>query len=667
MSGTVIRNHAEYDGGHRFLAEELLQPMSNRCDVGRTTMFTSHISQAVVLDEPERPRVFSRFENAFGAYTTAVKVVPADAEIVSVFEKNPLQKVYAIRYADGKLDVHFAAPVRHLTENYGYRLTSPQLDSRSAGDSLPAGTIIQEWPCTDEDGNFRYGVNLKTVYMNLEGLTYEDGIVCSESAAERLAHTSIEKVTVVLNANDLTVNLYGTQDDHQGFPDVGQRIENGVLLARRRINHESILFDLSASQLTKINWDADTVMYSEGTVVDVDVFSNLTANELDKHPFNRQILSYHRKWLEFREWFAEHFAAAVETRSAPYSDDVAYWYRVCRDTDEGHWRHERSEFDGVVLRFTVAKRNRAGVGSKITNRYGGKGVISQIKPDAEMPKTEDGRSVDLVINSLGVVNRLNPAQLYESELNFIADAVAADMRKVDDGTAYGHLVSFLDVVSPQQAAWMRENLGEEEIAALVAEIKSGREPIAIHQPPFFGVVSLEGLRAAYENYGTPKVKFEGIEEPLVLGTNYYLKLRHEPVSKLSARSAKHLSIGGVPTKNSRGVRTGTEHHSTTPIRLGEQELQNLLIANAPDELKRMLRLYATDDVSREGAIADLLVRPDPFSSERVDPKGSGVTRPVAGLKALLESIGLRLDGDERPLMNATMESTSDEEPESQQE
>jgi hypothetical protein len=665
MGGSVIRNHADYDGGHKFLAEELLQPMTNKCDVGRTNMFTSHISQTVVLDEPERPRVFSRFENAFGAYTTAVKVLPQDATVLAVFEKNPLQKVYAIQYADGKVDIHFSAPVRHLTENYGYRLTNTALEGVEPGQELKAGTQVQGWACTDDDGNFRYGVNLKTVYMNLEGRTYEDGIVCSESAAERLSHTSIDKVTVVLNANDLTVNLYGTADEHQGFPDVGEAIKNGVLLARRRINHESILFDLSAPQLGKVNWDSDTVLYSEGTVVDVDVFSNLSADELDKHPFNRQILAYHSKWMEFREWFMEVFGDAVRDQTVPYSDDVAYWYRVCRDTGEGGWRHERSEFDGVVIRFTIAKRNKLGVGSKITNRYGGKGVISKIKPDAEMPATEDGRRADLVINSLGVVNRLNPAQLFESELNFIADKVAVQMREMDDGMAYGYMVAFLDTVSPAQADWMRENLDEETIAELVAEIKSGKEPIYIHQPPFFGNVSLEKLALAYENFGVEKEKFVGIEEPLVLGTNYYMKLRHEPSSKMSARSAKHLSIGGVPTKNSRGVRTNTEHHSTTPIRLGEQELQNLLIANAPDELKRFLRIYATDDVSREGAIAELLTRPDPFSSDRIEPRGSGSTRPVAGLKALLEAVGLKLEAtdgdDEAPVMNATVEMIPDEE------
>ena len=287
-----------------------------------------------------------------------------------------------------------------------------------------------------------------------------------------------------------------------------------------------------------------------------------------------------------------------------------------------------------------------------------------------MPTTEDGRRADLVINSLGVVNRLNPAQLFESELNFIADKVAEQMRGIakKEGIlldAYDHMLSFLDVVSPQQAEWMRANVSTDAAVNVVSEIVEGREPIYIHQPPFFGNVSLEKLGQAYEKFGVEKDKFAGIEEPLVLGTNYYMKLRHEPLSKLSARSAKHLSIGGVPTKNSRGVRTNTEHHSTTPIRLGEQELQNLLIANAPDELKRFLRLYATDDVSREGAIAELLTRPDPFSNERIEARGTGSTRPVAGLKALLESIGLKLEStdgdDEAPVMNATMEIIPDEE------
>ena len=58
-------------------------------------------------------------------------------------------------------------------------------------------------------------------------------------------------------------------------------------------------------------------------------------------------------------------------------------------------------------------RTRAELRSAWNTNDGGKGVISQIKPDAEMPTTEDGRRADLVINSLGVVNRLNNSRIMQ--------------------------------------------------------------------------------------------------------------------------------------------------------------------------------------------------------------------------------------------------------------
>lgn len=623
--------------------------MTNRVEVTRTTMFCSQLSQAVVLDQPERPRVFTRFENVFGSYTTAVRRLPCAARVISIHERSPLYNVYAFEHEDGTAAIHFAAPVRHLTESYGYFLDSSPLAEVAIDDELPAGALLQSWPCQDSDGNFAYGVNLRTVYMNLDGLTYEDGLVISESGAERISHTNVEHISVVLNANDLTLNLYGDDEHYAGFPEVGEEIKSGILLARRRINHESALFDLSSPQLVRVNWEGDTVVYSEGIIEEIDVFSNLDEEQLGRHVYNRQILEHHRRWLAFQAWVLETFGPYVLGENGkPYTEDVAYWYRRCRDTQSGgKWRYDRSEFDGVVIQFTVARRCPAMVGSKLTNRYGGKGVIAQIRPDAEMPTTEDGRHADLVVNSLGIVNRLNPAQLFESELNFIADHVQAGVReRCEQGQpnlGWEHIMRFLRIVNPVQATWMEEKVPgwpEREIHA--AEVAAG-EPIYIHQPPFFGTVSLEGLRDAYTAFGVERIRFQGIEERMIFGTNYYIKLRHEPTGKHSARSAKHLSVAGVPTKNAKGVRSRVEHHSTTPIRLGEQEIQGLLVANKPAELQRLLRLLATDEVSREGAIADLLLRPDPFSRERLRPHGTGVTRPVAGLRALLESIGLRLE------------------------
>jgi DNA-directed RNA polymerase beta subunit len=568
MSFTVIKNSEEFDNSHKFLAEELLQPMTNKCDLSRSQMYASHLSQTVILNNPEKPRVFSRFENVFGKYTTAIKTLKNDAKIISIFEKNSLQKVYVIQYIEsGEYDIHFSKPVRHLTENYGYHLKNDNLKNAKVDDILNADTEIQGWACNDESGNFQYGINLKTVYMNYEGKTYEDGIIASESAAERLSHTSIETVIVVLNANDLMINLYGDNQFYKGYPDVGEDIKDGILLARRRINHESILFDLSSNQLSKINWNIDTVFYSEGTVVDVDVYSNLTKDELDKYIFNQQVLEYQKHWNEFQTWLMTLFETEIQQNL--YSNDVGFWYRLCKDTFEKKWRNDKSEFDGVILKFTIAKKNKLGVGSKITNRHGGKGVISLLKPDSEMPQTEDGKTAELIINSLGVINRLNPSQLYESELNFIADNIIEQIQNVDDLTAYKRILRFYQIVSTEQYDWLLENLTDQsEISEFVHEIRSKQEPIYIHQAPFFKNCSLKALDTAYTEFNVEKVKFVGIEEPLILGTNYYMKLRHEPLSKLSTRSAKNLSINGVPTKNNRGLKTNTEHHSTTPIRLG---------------------------------------------------------------------------------------------------
>jgi len=331
-------------------------------------MFCNQLSQTLVLNHPERPRVSSRFENKFGEYTTAIRRTPSVAKVIGVFERNALQKVYAFEYEDGTAAVHFAAPVKHLTESYGYRLDNSFLDGVEVGDDLPAQFKLQGWPCTDEYGNFAYGVNLRTAYMNLDGLTYEDGIIISESTAERLAHTEVSEVTVVLNANDLPLNLYGTpdEDNYKGFPDVGEDIQNGVLLTRRRINHESALFDLSTPQLSRINWDADTPFWADGTVVDIEVFTNLNVAELEKHPYHRQVLALQRRWQAFQHWVLDTFRPYLE--GGKYSEDVAYWHRRCRDTLDGKWRHDKSEYEGTVLRFTIARRCPLEKGSKLTNR-----------------------------------------------------------------------------------------------------------------------------------------------------------------------------------------------------------------------------------------------------------------------------------------------------------
>jgi DNA-directed RNA polymerase subunit beta len=77
---------------------------------------------------------------------------------------------------------------------------------------------------------------------------------------------------------------------------------------------------------------------------------------------------------------------------------------------------------GVIKRVEVeiAHISKIQVGDKLTGRHGNKGVITKILPREEMPFLEDGTPVDVVLNPLTVVSRMNIGQVLETHLGLAA-------------------------------------------------------------------------------------------------------------------------------------------------------------------------------------------------------------------------------------------------------
>ena len=71
-------------------------------------------------------------------------------------------------------------------------------------------------------------------------------------------------------------------------------------------------------------------------------------------------------------------------------------------------------------------------GDKMAGRHGNKGVISQIVPVEDMPHTEDGRPVDIVLNPLGVPSRMNVGQVLETHLGWAAKGIGFKIAKMLD-------------------------------------------------------------------------------------------------------------------------------------------------------------------------------------------------------------------------------------------
>jgi DNA-directed RNA polymerase beta subunit len=634
-----------YRNTDRFLGEEVLFPFVRSTDGSRELMASSQVHQALVLTNGEFPRVFTGYENQVGKYSSAYLRAEQELKILEVIGKNPYNALIVYEDEEGTIGVIWRKECESLSEHFGYQYDNTYLDGKWEGDTIAKGDVIRRGTAYDEEMNFSFGTNLRAVYIPWDGMTFEDAIVISESTSKKLETSLVEVVTINMNTNDLALNLYGDEDPsgYKSFPDIGEEVKNGILMARRRINYESALVDLSTNLLTQVNPSRDTVFYCNGTVVDIEIFNNDDVNRLEKYDYNAQMLKYLAVNMEFYR-DVDRVLGAYINGGRSYTEDAAAAYRrardICKDGEERiRWRQNKNDFESYVIRFTLLHKTTAKPGSKLANRYGGKGVISLILPDDQMPVNEHGERAEIILSPLGVTNRLNPSQLIEQELNFVADHIMREARKAPDTmTAWGLIQDLLIQVSPTQASAMASHLYKEDMESFVKSILDDK--LYIHQAPFWGNLDLGGLIELYTKYPWIKpYKMSCSEKPLIMGDIYFMLLKHEPMTKFSVRSTSTVSNRGTPSKSSR-YKEHQQPFSHTPIKIGEMETFNMFATGNFEEVLRMLNLYSSNPGDREH-LANVLLKTNIFDSKQVDSLG-GESSVKSIMDVLLTSAGLRL-------------------------
>jgi DNA-directed RNA polymerase subunit beta len=68
------------------------------------------------------------------------------------------------------------------------------------------------------------------------------------------------------------------------------------------------------------------------------------------------------------------------------------------------------------VKVYIAQTRKIEVGDKMAGRHGNKGIVSRIVPREDMPFMADGTPVDIILNPLGVISRMNIGQVLETHL-----------------------------------------------------------------------------------------------------------------------------------------------------------------------------------------------------------------------------------------------------------
>ncbi|HRS67898.1 MAG TPA: DNA-directed RNA polymerase subunit beta [Paludibacteraceae bacterium] len=235
---------------------------------------------------------------------------------------------------------------------------------------------------------------------------------------------------------------------------------------------------------------------------------------------------------------------------------------------------------GIVqlAKVYIAKKRKIRVGDKMAGRHGNKGIVSKIVRQEDMPFLEDGTSVDIVLNPLGVPSRMNLGQIFEAVLG-----------------------------------WAGKELGVQ------------------FATPIFDGANLDDLNEWCDKAGVPRYgktylydggTGERFDQPATVGVTYFLKLGHMVEDKMHARSIGPYSLITQQPLGGKAQFGGQ--------RFGEMEVWALEAFGASYILQEILTIKS-DDVMGRARAYEAIVKGEPMPQPGIPESLNVLLHELKGL------------------------------------
>ncbi len=412
------------------------------------------------------------------------------------------------------------------------------------GDTVKKNDVIADSSAT-EKGELALGQNVLCAYMSWGGGNYEDAIILSERLVRNDRYTSIHIEKYSIEVRDTKL---GPEEITRDIPNVGEEAlanldEQGIV----RIGAEVSAGDILVGKIT---------------------------------PKGEAELSAEEKLL--RAIFGEKAKDVKDTSlRLPHGErgkvvDVKIF-------DKKEKGDELPAGVSRIVEISIAQLRKISVGDKLAGRHGNKGVIAKILPEADMPFLSDGTPIDIILNPLGVISRMNLGQLLETHLGWAAHAL-------------GYRVS----------------------------------------TPVFESVTVEQIKEELKKAGLPengKTQLydgrtgEPFDQKTTVGINYILKLIHLVDDKMHARSTGPYSMVTQQPLGGKAQFGGQ--------RFGEMEVWALEGYGAAHTLQEMITIKSDDVIGRSKSY-EAIIRGEEIQKPSIPASFHVLVRE-------LQSLGLSVD------------------------
>ena len=473
-------------------------PFLENDDANRALMGSNMQRQAVPLLVTEAPIVGTGMEHK-AAKDSGVVQLALNAGTIEFVDSDHI----TIRRDDGKGADKYKL-LKFKRSNQGTCINQRPIVCH--GEHVEAGEVIADGPST-ENGEIALGKNLLIGFMTWEGYNYEDAIILNERLIMEDVLTSIHIEEYESEARDTKL---GPEEITRDIPNVGEDAlkdldEEGIIRIGAEVNASDIL-------VGKVTPKGETELTAEERLL-------------------RAIFGEKAREVRDTSLRVPHGETGIVV-------DVKIFSRENGD--------ELPPGVNKLVRCYIATKRKINVGDKMAGRHGNKGVISRILPEEDMPFMENGQSLQVMLNPLGVPSRMNVGQVLEVHLGLAAkrkDWYIAT--PVFDGANEKDIIELLDEVGIDKSGKLK--------------LRDGRTG-------------------------------ELFDNPVTVGYMYMLKLHHLVDDKIHARSTGPYSLVTQQPLGGKAQFGGQ--------RFGEMEVWALEAYGAAYTLQEILTVKSDDIVGR---------------------------------------------------------------------
>ena len=373
--GIISKNEVDFIDvatNQAFSIATSLIPFLEHNDANRALMGSNMQKQAVPCVLPEAPLVATGMEDLASRDSGRLVVAEAEGTVTYLDAKKIVVK--------GKTERTY--PLVNFLRNNNFSAFH-QRPSVNIGDKIKKGDILADTSST-AGGQIALGQNIFVAFLSWSGANYEDAIIISERLVKKSVFTSIYVEEFIATVRDTKL---GPEITTRDIPNVGELKlkdldEDGIVRIGAEVRENDIL-------VGKITPKGETELTPEERLL-------------------RSIFAEKARDVKDTSLRMEHGKSGRVIGVKIFS------------REQGHTLEA-----GIIKKIVieVAQIRNISVGDKLSGRHGNKGVISIVLPEEDMPYTEDGTPVDIILSPLGVPSRMNLGQIFEMHLGMAASSL----------------------------------------------------------------------------------------------------------------------------------------------------------------------------------------------------------------------------------------------------